>query len=50
MALAVLDLVISSNDANDTVVKATDKLEHFASQAYENPPKQKSIKQHCKEQ
>ena len=50
MALAVLDLVKSSNDASDIVVKATDKLKHFASKAYENPLKQKSIEQHCKEQ
>ena len=41
IALAVLDLVISSNDANDRVVKATDKLKHFALKAHENPLKQK---------
>jgi hypothetical protein len=50
MASAVLDLVISSNGANDIAGKTTDKLKHFASKAHENPLKQKSIEQHCKEQ
>ena len=50
MALAVLDFVLSSNDANNRAVKVTNKLEHFASNAYKNPLKPKSIEQHHKRQ